>query len=76
MALRKLSELEAFVERLPVTADGVRVVEGMTLYRPEYGSLETVMAAETGDYYDPHVPYWRDCYSTPEAAEAAKENER
>lgn len=58
---------------LELTGDGVPVVDGESYWRFFCGSVESheaVMAANTGDYYDPGVVDWSHYYSTPELAKA------
>ena len=89
-----MRELEAVVERLPKTADGVPVVPGDTVYAKRNPSDDTIVEFEVADYEKWTVDAWgsrnqarayteagggwvvsRHCYSTPEAAEAARQSE-
>ena len=78
----RIAELEAIVEKLPRTADGVIIVPGMDLYgygrsvsgrRYESNEKDICLAGYSGDYYDPHPIDPSNLYSTPEAAEAASQ---
>ena len=73
----EIGRLRAIVDKLPKTANGVPVVPGMKLWDANvslapYGPIDVVMAGNDGDYYQPHEWDWDNCYSTKEAAEAAK----
>ena len=75
-AAAELQRLQAIVDKLPRTADGVPVTPLMELWHPEAPQMSfTALGVSTvnantplggGDYIDHRV-----CYSTPEAAEAA-----
>lgn len=69
----KVAELQAIVDKLPRTADGVPVVPGMVLH---YRRGWQVLGAMVGEYADRegdwHCVAIDDCYSTRQAAEAAK----
>lgn len=80
-AAARLAELERIVERLPKTADGVVVMAPDKVFT-RYGAERFVMGFPDGDVracensieYDPSCPV-SDCYSTKEAAEAARAGE-
>lgn len=74
--------LQAIVDKLPKTADGVPVVPEMPLYMPGSNTVGEVNPMTVNDGYSwPNAngssPASRldDCYSTREAAEAAKDSE-
>lgn len=76
----EIDRLRAIVAKLPVTADGVPVVPGMTVYYadpngdddwfPRVATMQAQMALENLIYANPG---WEDVYSTREAAEAMRE---
>lgn len=82
----RIRELEAIVEKLPLTADGVRVLPLDKVWAnvPCFGSPVECEVGNPSDsawyeWYDDDVrgpdPAWisvSNCYSTPEAAKAAK----
>ena len=80
--LARLDALQALVDKLPKTADGVPVVDGDELYHPSVGDNSMFgVHAETKAYWiwnsGPNEgSHWTDtissCYSTREAALAAK----
>jgi hypothetical protein len=76
----ELERLRAIVDRLPVTADGVPVAPGMTIYEPasKYGApVEPFVANAVYAFTDaPLHNIYRECYSTREAAEAAAKEKR
>ena len=86
-AAGRIDELEAIVERLPVTADGVRVYAGMVLHSPAGVSFAVLAVYFDGvlllqHHRDDGIPEG-DCkmhssrlYSTREAAEAAAKETR
>jgi len=73
----EIERLQAIVDKLWKSADGIPIVDGMKLYQVRYYSgggpymeeIEAEMAASTGDYYDPSNVDLGSYYSTPEAAE-------
>ena len=77
-AIARIAELEAIVGKLPITADGVRVVPGQQIwwwpsdrpYRPncyaDIGSIYTAIPVDGGSA-EPMC----ECYSSREAADAA-----
>jgi len=78
--LAHVEALEALADKLPRTADGVRITPGMKIYssdtrvgtahaelRAHYSDGFSVIAIGWGVYIIPE----RDCYSTPEAALAS-----
>jgi hypothetical protein len=69
---KRLTEI---VERLPKTADGVAVVPGMDLYeaRDIFGETEIRKVDSVATTTFPDVVIIEECYSTREAAEAARE---
>lgn len=78
--LSRLAELEAIVDKLPKTADGVPVMPGMTVFFTTgkgcsvNGIVQHVTSACCGNTSGAGLHWWRstsDCYSTREAAEAA-----
>lgn len=69
----KIADLQAIVDKLPKTADGVPVVPEMDLYYPaSWGMCEsyTAMVRWVGD--NPVGSGFADSYSTREAAQAAR----
>jgi len=82
LAYNRIEELEAIVERLPVTADGVRIVTGMFLWTNITGRAERFIAEirACGEYEVRAIGLGRnlkatECYSTREAAEKARTND-
>jgi hypothetical protein len=83
---RRLAEAEAIVAKLPKTADGVPITPGMELWGSLGWNNEPAKATLRGTYaegYSVGTPEWGmnvrpevECYSTREAAEAAKEAPR
>jgi len=81
--LTALDEQQKVLDRSPVTADGLRVHLGMTVYVWVAGlqkvARRTVISiGESGGLlsagsHGAHAHSWGECYSTREAAEAAKE---
>ena len=79
-----LAAANAIIEKLPLTADGVPVVPGMKVhcFHSDYGiiqwtikgsfDIEDACMSEDEFYFRP-AEWWTHCYSTREAAEAAKE---
>ena len=71
------SELKAIVERLHRTADKVWIGAGRTVWHPEWGELKIDGLARLdnpdSEYHKHGMPI-SVCYSTREAAEAAKQN--
>lgn len=69
----RLSELEAVVSKLPVTADGVRVVPGDPVFIVRWPGEDTLVAADTlilePETFDAYG--LESCYSTHEAAASA-----
>jgi len=77
---RRCAELEALVDRLPETQDGVRVVPGMSIYLLRDGEIFEILVTEIQHYDGAWEVYYDwdcypvdECYSTREAAEAAGE---
>ena len=70
----KIAELEDIVDKLPTTADGVPVVPGMEIWHPD-GRTGTASIAYYGRDCFPSYVVAEYCYSTREAAEAAKEKQ-
>lgn len=83
-AAARIAELEAIVAKRPKTADGVPVVPGSEVWHPEYmwRPWWVEYCDSSGGYFVPINPDRRgnewdeaavsDCYSTPQAAEAAR----
>ena len=74
--LARVKELEAVVETLPVTADGVPVVPGMKVYDKDLQGYDVVGLSARDDSSMPSDAYltWRLCFATlTAAAEAAKD---
>jgi len=76
-----VERLRAIVEKLPKTADGVPVVPGMVIWPPEFiedeqGATVKIIARDnlTGDMLEhgTSLLWIGKCYSTREAAEAAR----
>ena len=68
----RIAELEGIVAKLPKTKDGVVVTPGMELWWLSRGRIGE--CRDNVGYMNPDFSmFFRDCYSTPEAAEAAKE---
>ena len=65
----KIERLQAVVAKLPKTADGVRVVPGMTVYHRDWQGKVT---EERTSWAPPYPKVFCCCYSTREAAEAAE----
>jgi len=70
----EIAELEDIVDKLPTTADGVPVVPGMEIWHPD-GRTGTASIAYYGRGCFPSYVVAEYCYSTREAAEAAKEKQ-
>ena len=69
--------LQAVVDQLDTTKDGVPIVPGMLLYRVLYGRVdehEACLAVDTGDYSDPsyYLLSGDEYYSTAELAKLAE----
>lgn len=69
----RLNRLQAIVDKLPKTGDGMPVVPGMEVW--VYDDLNDCFPSEEVEVEIPSillgVEAWSDCYSTKEAAEAA-----
>jgi uncharacterized protein YfcZ (UPF0381/DUF406 family) len=76
---KDVAAMEEATSKLLRTEDGVLIVPGMTLYRfntrsdgsTYWNEHIAVMAADTGDYHDPHELEWSEYSSTRAAALAA-----
>ena len=76
---RRLAAMQSIVERLPKTAEGVVVLPGDTLYKPHHdGYVEEYSVGRSWEKQDttsrplPAYVYERWCYSSWEAAQAAR----
>ena len=74
-AADRIAELEAIVEKLPKTADGVPVAPGMKVYDKDFQGYDVTGLRAMDDSSMPSDAYlsWPRVYSTLAAAEAAKE---
>ncbi len=67
------TSLQAVVDKLPKTADGVPIVPQMQIwYRFNDTIHEDMVLGLTAEVAWSHLIAWNDCYSAREAAEAAK----
>jgi len=76
-ATKRIVALQAIVDGLPKTADGVPVVPGMHLYEPKGDTWWEYVTVSTGSVRSRVGNVWqpaRHFYSTREAAEAAVQN--
>ena len=65
---RECERLQTIVDRLPKTADGVPVVPGQFIYSSDGRAMMMLTYAQ----HEGHMAYPDVCYSTREAAEAAR----
>ena len=71
----EVKRLQAIVDKLPTTADGVPVVPGMMLYLPRSAYMGRAMFHANGFVCGNGGPLCGQCYSTRKAAEAAEKGE-
>lgn len=84
-AMERVGELEAIVEKLPKTADGVPITPGMKVWGTSpFGGVRDPATAQLRGFFDEYPIFaceWghnvagRECYSTREAALAASKKE-
>jgi len=73
------AKLQAIVDKLPKTADGVAVMPGMKIWLDDSDGpverVDTAICTTPGPQVHWYEPIWSQCYSTRAAAEAAKEKD-
>ena len=72
----EVERLQAIVDKLPTTADGVPVVPGMMLYLPGSAYMGRAMFHTYGFTCGNGGPLCGQCYSTKDAASAVKDGEQ